>query len=84
MNAKKKLFSKNIPANVSDKKIFRQLDAFLLPHLHLPSRQSAAGRGLGTMLPRTNLLYEDDIVGPRESVLEFLRHHSPAQWTSLL
>jgi hypothetical protein len=57
---------------------------FPLHFLHLPRRQSAAGRGLGTMLPRTNLLYENDIVGPCESVLEFLRHHFPAQRTSLL
>jgi hypothetical protein len=57
----------------------RQSDTFFPPQLHLPRRQSAAGRGLGTMLLRTNLLYEDDIVGPCESVIEFLRHHSPAQ-----
>jgi hypothetical protein len=56
----------------------RQSDTFFPPHLRLPRRQSAAGRGLGTMLPRNNLLYEDDIVGPCESVLELLRHHSPA------
>jgi hypothetical protein len=62
-------------------KIHEQSDTFFPPHLHLPRRQSAAGRGLGTMLPRRNLLYEDDIVGPCESVLELLRHHSPAQRT---